>query len=351
MPEASRYRKGQRWALKSPVDGFEDTLVIGGVMEPHPEFGWDDRTFEVYVRYSPAAKGSIPADYDGVILSLKEDGLDRSVTELVESGVELPWWWVYGRRFDSEAEAPSSRGVLQCDRVGDVLPHQFSSAKQRLEDAREREEALRRNRRKYGAVTTRPAPSGSVAESWGRIKAWYAENAHDLTDSLAAGASEAAIEQFERAIGARLPDDFKESLRVHDGDGWWVPNRNGELLSLDGILGQWRMYSDWQAKGEYATDDWRADDVRGPIKPVFWNKKRIYVTDNSGDHLTLDLDPPPGGRYGQVLHHSHEVGPTEVVASGWGEFLRVLVDDLESGKYVYLEREGSLELVEELERE
>jgi hypothetical protein len=42
------------------------------------------------------------------------------------------------------------------------------------------------------------------------------------------------------------------------------------------------------------------------------------------------------------------VTPTDVVASGWGEFLRKLVDDLESGKYIYIERSG-LELVEKLE--
>ncbi len=41
----------------------------------------------------------------------------------------------------------------------------------------------------------------------------------------------------------------------------------------------------------------------------------------------------------------------EVVASGWAEFLRMLVEDLESGKYVLLEDAGSLELVEEVERE
>jgi cell wall assembly regulator SMI1 len=178
------------------------------------------------------------------------------------------------------------------------------------------------------------------------------ENVHELTDSLAPGASEAAIEQFEKEIGAKLPDDFKESVRVHDGGGWWVPWRHGELLSLEGILEQWRMYSDWQAKGEYATgDDWVPRDITGPIKPVFWNKRKIYVTDNSGDHLTLDLDPPTGGKYGQVLDHSHEVGPTEVVASGWGEYLKMLVADLESGQYVYLKHRGSLELVEYVERE
>jgi len=149
-----------------------------------------------------------------------------------------------------------------------------------------------------------------------------------------------------------LPDDFKESVRVHDGGGWSEPCRHGELLSLEGILDQWKMYSDWQAKGEYSTgDDWMPRDVKGPIKPVFWNKRRIYVTDNSGDHLTLDLDPPAGGSYGQVLDHCHEVGPREVLARGWGEFLKILVEDLESGKYVYLKHVGDIELVEQLERE
>src|ERR1700677_3273303 len=111
------------------------------------------------------------------------------------------------------------------------------------------------------------------------------------------------------------------------------------------------MYSAWQAKGEYATGDWRAHDIKGPIKPVFWNKRRIYITDNSGDHLTLDLDPPENGRYGQVLHHSHEVGPTKVVAASWSDFLNQLAIDLESGKYIYFEYEYQLDLVEYVEEE
>ena len=143
MAEAVQYHEGQRWAFKPPVAGFEDTLVIGGVTEAHPEWGWNERKYDVYVRYSPAATGSIPADYDGVILSLTDAGMDRSVTDLVESGVELPWWWVYGRRFDSKEKAPNSRGVLSCDRVSDVLPHKFAGAKQQLEATREREESLR----------------------------------------------------------------------------------------------------------------------------------------------------------------------------------------------------------------
>lgn len=327
--------------------------MVAGVREAHPEWGWNERKYDVYIRYSPTVKESIPADYDGVILSLTDAGMDRSVTDFVETGVELPWWWVYGRRFDSEEEAPDTTGALSCDRVSDVLPRSLTGAQQRLEEMRATEESLRKHREKYRARMNPPEPSRSVAESWQRIEAWYADIGEDLSKWLAPGASEIAIERFEQEIGARLPEDFKESVRVHDGGGWWVPWRHGDLLSLEGILEQWKMYSDWQAKGNYATegDEWVPRDITGPIKPAFWNKQRIYVTDNSGNHLTLDLDPPPDGTYGQVLHQSHELGPTEIVASGWGEFLKRLVDDLESGKYVYIEHEGSLELVEDVERE
>ncbi|AMV26150.1 SMI1 / KNR4 family protein [Gemmata sp. SH-PL17] len=123
-------------------------------------------------------------------------------------------------------------------------------------------------------------------------------------------------------------------------------------MPLARMLEQWKVYSDWRAKGEYAVgENWEPRRIEGPIKPVFWNQLRVYVTDNSGNHLTLDLDPPAGGRYGQVLYHSHEVGPTQVVAPNWATFLGNLAEDLESGKYVYFEHDSTLEPLEEAERE
>jgi cell wall assembly regulator SMI1 len=84
--------------------------------------------------------------------------------------------------------------------------------------------------------------------------------------------------------------------------------------------------------------------IDGPIKPIFWNTKRIFVTDSSGDHLTLDLDPPEEGHYGQVLDHRHEVGPRSVLAPSWSAFLSQLADDLEAGKYIYVEEENTVAL-------
>jgi cell wall assembly regulator SMI1 len=149
------------------------------------------------------------------------------------------------------------------------------------------------------------------------------------------GATSAAIAVFEKAIGRPLPDDFKQSLRIHDGgkDFWFTPT-SGEFLSLDGMLKQWKLLRQAQRKGEYATEDWEAHDVEGPIRPVFWSAGWIFVTDNSGDHWTLDLDPPEDGTYGQVFDHSHEVGPTQVLAKSWTELLSQLAVDMENGKFL-----------------
>ena len=143
-----------------------------------------------------------------------------------------------------------------------------------------------------------------------------------------------------------LPKDFRESLLLHNGGDCWIL-WYGELLTLNSILDQWNMYREMQSRGEYAVlsdDGWSANSIDGPIKPVFWNPKRICVTDNSGDHLILDLDPPDDGQRGQIIDHSHEVGPQTILASSWGDFLQKLADDLEAGEYVYVEEEEMVAL-------
>jgi cell wall assembly regulator SMI1 len=57
----------------------------------------------------------------------------------------------------------------------------------------------------------------SIAQSWQRIGAWYAQNTPKDTLVLADGASEAEIAELEAALGQRLPDDVRESLALHNG--------------------------------------------------------------------------------------------------------------------------------------
>jgi cell wall assembly regulator SMI1 len=316
--KTSPYKKGQRWKFKTDVAEFEDTLVIGRK---------DGRSYDVYVRYVPSK--SLPRNKDGEVLQLTEAGLNRNVMELVESGVKLPWWWVLGVRCESKEKAPDTMNVALCNGlIKNCLRDLYHSLQQVQEFKRQRAQARKQAKleiKKRGSARS----SKSIAESWERIRAFYP---HQI---LHPGATPAAIAAFEEAIGLVLPDDFKESLRLHDGgDNFWFHSTSGEFLSLAGMLKQWKTYRQAQRQGEYATEDWEASDIEGPIKPVFWNTKRIVVTDNSGDHWTLDLDPPQDGAYGQILDHSHEVGPTQVLAGSWAELLSQLAVDLENGKYL-----------------
>src|SRR5262249_37649668 len=272
---------------------------------------------------------SLPPNKDGEVLQLTKAGLDRNVTELVASGVKLPWWWVLGVRCASKKDAPDTMNVALCDGlIRDSLRALYLSLQQEQEFERQRTQAIKQAKREI--KKRGPArPSKSIPESWERIRAFYPQHI------LNPGATPTAIAAFEESIGLALPDDFKESLRLHDGgDDFWFTPTSGEFLSLDGMLKQWKMYRQAQRKGEYATEDWQASDIEGPIKPVFWNTKRFFVPDNSGAHWPLVLAPPEDGAYGQILDHSHEVGPTQVLARSWTELLSQLVVGLENGKYL-----------------
>jgi cell wall assembly regulator SMI1 len=205
-------------------------------------------------------------------------------------------------------------------------------------------EAIQRHLAKF-ATPISPPPSKSIAESWQRIVAWLSENAGGAP-RLNPGASEQAIREFEAEIGATLPGDFKESLRLHDGGRWWIPCE-GEFLSLAGIQAQWSQYVEWQRGDTYGKEERLIPrDFEGPIKAIWWSPRRIPLTESSGDGLMLDLDPSEGGDYGQAIHYNHEVGPTDVRAPSWSAFLARLAVDLEAGKYVYFPQFCDLEPLE-----
>src|SRR5687768_15301119 len=66
--------------------------------------------------------------------------------------------------------------------------------------------------------------AAQVSTSWARIKAWLRGNLPETLADLCPGASAALIEEFENTIGRRLPDDVRESWRIHNGqEGFNIP--------------------------------------------------------------------------------------------------------------------------------
>lgn len=178
-----------------------------------------------------------------------------------------------------------------------------------------------------------------MKDVWRRVEAWLSAHAKRIHASLGPPAGDERIATAERLLGVSFPADFRESLRIHDGQSAEVPfMASWVLLSCRDIVEQWRIWKDLLDGGHFAKNVARPS---GPVRAEWWNPGWIPVThDGGGDHHCLDLAPAPGGRAGQIVTLWHDSGDRKVLASGFGAWLGAFADDLEAGKYSYEEKRG-----------
>src|SRR5262245_30124764 len=93
----------------------------------------------------------------------------------------------------------------------------------------------------------------TIAESWDRIHEILAGHDTDHLKSLAKPASQESIAKAESALGVAFPRDFKDSLKVHEGQkpaaevgdfpGFYANDECGSyfLMSLKAITREWKM--------------------------------------------------------------------------------------------------------------
>ncbi|CCH41446.1 Cell wall assembly regulator [Wickerhamomyces ciferrii] len=78
----------------------------------------------------------------------------------------------------------------------------------------------------------------------------------------------------------------------------------------------------------------------GAIHPVYSHQGWVpLVTDNSGNHIGVDLSPAKKGTWGQVILFGRDFDTKFVLAPTWGDFLLLFVKDLENGNYIIREEE------------
>lgn len=109
-------------------------------------------------------------------------------------------------------------------------------------------------------------------------RAERSDSARERRDALRPPASAEAIARAEAELGLPLTDEFKSSLRVHDGQD---PNALEVftvwgLHSLAEALRVWRFLGEMAREGLLGEDVWRPDWL--PI-----------ARDGGGNHLLLDL--------------------------------------------------------------
>ncbi|MBN9524458.1 SMI1/KNR4 family protein [bacterium] len=181
----------------------------------------------------------------------------------------------------------------------------------------------------------------SVKAIWTRIEAWFRLNAPDMVGEFQPPASNRHINLLEDTVGVRLPEEMEQSYKIHDGSWALRMFPGGNLLGIQGIIKEWRKWQEVSESGAFA--DWKAKP-KGPIKQAHWNPRWLPLTTcGSGDGYYADLDPAPGGHFGQVIEFETGTGPVRVVATGFAEWLSLYASDLEAGRYVF---EPPFEMVE-----
>jgi cell wall assembly regulator SMI1 len=167
---------------------------------------------------------------------------------------------------------------------------------------------------------------------WNQIEDWLRLNALRVLDDLLPGINVSGIRILEEKIGFELPEDFKTSLEIHNGqDGRFRLLSQWEIIPVDGILLE---IDQMQEVFENSADT--AIETRGAVKDNLWNSAWIpFASDGSGNFLCIDMDPPENGIKGQIILWASDPPYVEVVSQSYRDWLAQFLNDLEAGRYIW----------------
>jgi cell wall assembly regulator SMI1 len=174
--------------------------------------------------------------------------------------------------------------------------------------------------------------SSAIAELWRRIETWLGAHSPNARKDLHAPATIEAIEQLEKVLGTSLPDDFRQSMQIHDGQHSNLPIfGRWELLESRRVAERWKQHTRIYREQGLVAASARAE---GPVRPVWWNLSWVPIaTDGGGNDLCLDLDPPARGHRGQLIEYVHDDDVRSVVAPTFRAWLSTYADEIEGEKY------------------
>lgn len=171
-----------------------------------------------------------------------------------------------------------------------------------------------------------------ISETFGRITSWLKDNAPKILElSLQSGATDLEIEELESVIGRKLPADFKELYKLHNG---LSDDKNfGSLFygmqfyPIDSIIAKFKQHA---LSAEVSL---KKQDVEIDPSNMFNPGWICFGFDGAHTSLKLDLVPAEKGNYGQVIFIDDEYEIGILVAGSITELLTNFASDLENGRY------------------
>lgn len=160
-----------------------------------------------------------------------------------------------------------------------------------------------------------------IASAWAGWLDYHRANGFAVEHFLNPPAAPGAVAALGDAIGFAIPDDLSQLWSHADGqiDIFSIDDpAPGAIVSplfgsyafcpTEEALRQYRLWQDVRAQGLSGVDD--AITVRGddPVYAEYWRPGWLpFALDGGGNAYAVDLSPPPGGTYGQII----VIGPDE----------------------------------------
>lgn len=201
---------------------------------------------------------------------------------------------------------------------------------------------------KRPAGNAKPMIEEDIAPVLARLDVWYAADLPPAQYRFNPPATDTQIGAFERAIGMKLPQSFRDLYRWHDGDQdeHWGHIYGLPLLSLDEIAAEHQLWKD--TLEDLDGDRYAITGGSWPenaVDPAYINPAWLPLTrDGSGNSIGLDLDPWPAGRIGQVIIFGRDEEVKVILAESLGQFLDWVAGLLESGNFELVPVEGEAPL-------
>lgn len=177
-----------------------------------------------------------------------------------------------------------------------------------------------------------------MKELWLKYELWLKKNYSDGFKSLNKGATEEELEKLESIIQIKLPESYRDCLKIHNGQ----TQENGilysiEFLSIERIIDEWKLMKKL------------LDDGKFPSDSIWWSIKWVPIASDGGGNLTcIDLLPFKDHDKGSIIDFDHEVADRAVLESSFENWFKKYVDDVLAEKYVYSDDYGGLVLKEDL---
>lgn len=198
-----------------------------------------------------------------------------------------------------------------------------------------------------------PCGPVDVPAVWKRIEAAVGTLAPQLVANLAPGATAKEINEFEKTVGRKLPEEVRASFRAHNGQRDWAYDHpvvhSIRFRSLAWGLNEWNGWLDLEGDESLAEEfrDLVSSTPKNAIRLGYVNRNWVQLVDIGGScYFGLDFDPGARGLPGQVINFGRDEEQKKVLAWSWGWFLNDLAEELEAGNFRLDPNYGGLVLID-----